>query len=262
MPSKSVQKTNIPTKGKTKQKAKKTSSSKGKGKGTQLQKQVDDVVSVSVSTTTTPPTTLSTTTPTPSTLSTTTPTVVPTVVPTVPVPVSVVAVEPVLTAEVTKVISTSEQIEQDFDSIVSKINDLKNLQNSISLELRKLQKNIGRHIKDNKRKKKRVSDPNKPKRNPSGFAKPAPISSELCDFLEKPYGSEMARTDVTREITQYIKKENLQDENNRRIILPDEKLQVLMKFPKGDEPITYFNLQKYLAVHFIKKEASVPTKTI
>ena len=240
MPSKSVPKTNTQAKGKSKsssnQKAKKTSSTKGKGKETQLQKPTD-VVNDSTSE---------------SKSVTETPTVA---------PVSAEVVEPVL-AEVTKELSTSEQIEQDFSSIVSKINDLKNLQNTISLELRKLQKNIGRHIKDNKRKKKRVSDPNKPKRNPSGFAKPAPLSSELCDFLEKPYGTEMARTDVTREITQYIKKENLQDENNRRIILPDEKLQVLMKFPKGDEPITYFNLQKYLAVHFIKKEASAPTKTI
>lgn len=173
----------------------------------------------------------------------------------VPVPVQAEQVE-------VKEQTTADLIEQEFSSIVSKINDLKTLQASISSDLKKLQKNIHRHIKENKRKKKRVSDPNKPKRNPSGFAKPAPLSSELCDFLEKPYGTEMARTDVTREITQYIKKQNLQDEKNRRIILPDKKLQVLMKFPEGDEPITYFNLQKYLAVHFLKKESSAPTKTI
>ena len=159
-------------------------------------------------------------------------------------------------------LSTGQLIEKDFVSLAEKLNTIRSLQASFASDLKKLQKNIMRHIKENKKKKKRVVDPNKPKRSPSGFAKPAPISTELCDFLEKPYGTEMARTEVTREITKYIKERNLQDEKNRRIILPDEKLQVLMKFPKGDEPITYFNLQKYLAVHFIKKEESAPTKTI
>ena len=153
-------------------------------------------------------------------------------------------------------VSTIEQIEKDFVSISTKLSELKSFQTVIVSDLKKLQKNVQKHIKETRKKKKRVVDPNRPKRNPSGFAKPAPLSTKLCDFLDKPYGTEMARTDVTREITQYIKKENLQDEKNRRIILPDAKLQSLMNFPEGadDEPITYFNLQKFLRVHFLKKD--------
>ena len=43
------------------------------------------------------------------------------------------------------------------------------------------------------------------KKEPSGFAKPTLISNELCDFLSKPNGTEMARTEVTKYLTQYIK---------------------------------------------------------
>ena len=167
-------------------------------------------------------------------------------------------------AEASVEASTIEQIEQDFVSITSKLSELKAFQTDIVNDLKKLQKNVQKHIKETRKKKKRVFDPNRPKRNPSGFAKPAPLSEKLCDFLDKPYGTEMARTDVTREITQYIKKENLQDQNNRRIILPDAKLQSLMNFPEDgqDEPITYFNLQKFLRVHFLKKENEQVSKTI
>jgi chromatin remodeling complex protein RSC6 len=153
-------------------------------------------------------------------------------------------------------ISTQTQIDIDFNSISEKIAQLKSLQTQIVNDLKKLQKNVSKHIKESNKKKKKVKDPNAPKRSPSGFAKPAPLSNDLCDFLNKPYGTEMARTDVTREITQYIKSENLQDEQNRRIILPDKKLKTLLNSSDVDDnPVTYFNLQKFLRVHFIKKDS-------
>ena len=59
------------------------------------------------------------------------------------------------------------------------------------------------------------------KRKPSGFAKPTVISDELCFFLGKPNGTEMARTEVTKYITQYIKENNLQSVENKKKIIPD-----------------------------------------
>mgnify|MGYP001988569258 CR=1 FL=1 len=103
------------------------------------------------------------------------------------------------------------------------------------------------------RRKKRVQDPNKPKRAPSGFAKPALISSQLCSFLGKTEGTEMARTEVTKFLTTYIKEHNLQDPTNKRRILPDKKLGKLLN-AKKDEEVTYFNLQKYMKVHYPNKE--------
>lgn len=172
-----------------------------------------------------------------------------------PVPVSEAAPEPVTTS--TTETSSIESIEMEFLSLATRLQELKTLQSSIVSDLKKLHKTVHRHMKENskKNKKRKNLDPNRPKREPSGFAKPALISSELCSFLGKPEGTEMARTEVTKYLTQYIKEHKLQDEANRRKILPNKQLQQLLNVGKGDE-VTYFNLQKYMKVHFPKSAVS------
>jgi chromatin remodeling complex protein RSC6 len=101
--------------------------------------------------------------------------------------------------------------------------------------------------------KKRRSNVN---RKPSGFVKPARISDELAQFLGKTVGTEMARTDVSKEINTYIQANSLQDKQNGRIIHPDDKLTKLLKVNKDDE-LTYFNLQKYMKIHFMKATPAV-----
>lgn len=88
-------------------------------------------------------------------------------------------------------------------------------------------------------------------RAPSGFVKPTKISDELATFLGKPIGTEMARTEVTREINVYIRSNNLQDAANGRQINANPALAALLKLKEGDA-LTYFNLQKYMSGHFIK----------
>ena len=117
-------------------------------------------------------------------------------------------------------------------------------------EFRILERQTARELKNAQK----ASQKNKRKvgnRAPSGFVKPTLISNELADFLGKPEGSEMARTDVTREINKYIRTNNLQDKENGRKIIPDKKLTSLLKLKKGDE-LTYFNLQRYMSPHFAK----------
>ena len=94
-------------------------------------------------------------------------------------------------------------------------------------------------------------------RSPSGFVKPTLISNELAAFLGKDKGTEMARTEVTREINGYIRAHKLQDPKNGRRILPDKKLAKLLKLKKDDE-LTYFNLQRYMSPHFAKSGKSAP----
>ena len=167
-----------------------------------------------------------------------------------PVEVSAPATE---TTEVTPL----QQIDQGFTSLNSKLAEFKALYASINTDLRALQKNIQRYMKDSSKRNRRnrSADPSKPKRAPSGFAKPALISNALCNFLGKPEGTEMARTEVTKHLTQYIKTNSLQDEENRRKIVPDAALKKLLNVKDSDE-VTYFNLQKYMKVHFPKSASA------
>jgi chromatin remodeling complex protein RSC6 len=138
---------------------------------------------------------------------------------------------------------------------LSKLNQLGYLIASLKTEYRTLEKKWTREIKTAQKsqaKRKRKSG----NRQPSGFVKPTKISDELAKFLEKPVGTEMARTDVTREINTYIRAHNLQDKENGRKIIPDAKLASLLKLKKTDE-LTYFNLQRYMSPHFSKAEKSV-----
>merc|ERR1712188_349911 len=104
-------------------------------------------------------------------------------------------------------------------------------------------------------KKKKKQGVNGKKREPSGFAKPTQISKDLCDFLGKSYGTEMARTEVTKYLTEYIRTNNLQFPKDKRKIIPDKKLQKLLGSSKEDE-VTYFNLQKWMKPHFQKATTS------
>tara|TARA_B110000483_G_scaffold221753_1_gene278017 strand:- start:45 stop:359 length:315 start_codon:yes stop_codon:yes gene_type:complete len=98
---------------------------------------------------------------------------------------------------------------------------------------------------------------NKGTRAPSGFVKPTKISDELANFLGKEKGFMMARTDVTKEMTNYIRENKLQDKDNGRKIIPDSKLKKLLNIDQSVE-LTYFNLQKYMSPHFEKSVPATP----
>ena len=83
----------------------------------------------------------------------------------------------------------------------------------------------------------------------TGLLKPVDISNDLCAFLEIPYGSKIARCEVTKQIAKYIKDNNLQNPENKRQILPDNKLNELLK-PSSGFILTYFNIQTLLKPHY------------
>jgi len=162
-------------------------------------------------------------------------------------------VETATTCAVTETAVTTDAEAAVADQSVEFIAKLKQLGSMISAltaEYRVLEKKWSRDLKTaNKQSSKRKRKAGN--RAPSGFVKPTKISDELAKFLEKPTGSEMARTDVTREINTYIRAHKLQDKDNGRKINPDTKLAALLKLKKTDE-LTYFNLQKYMSPHFAK----------
>merc|ERR1711991_591631 len=113
-----------------------------------------------------------------------------------------------------------------------------------------LEKTVSRELKAAQKSSKR-SRRSSGTRAPSGFVKPTRISDELATFLGKAIGCEMARTEVSKEINQYIRSKSLQDKENGRKIPPDAALTKLLNIGKDDE-LTYFNLQRYMKHHFVK----------
>ena len=74
------------------------------------------------------------------------------------------------------------------------------------------------------------------------------LSPELSHLLGK---EELPRTQVVKELWVYIKAHNLQDETNKRIINPDEKL---AKVFGSNDPIDMFKMTAKVSQHMKKKE--------
>lgn len=129
---------------------------------------------------------------------------------------------------------------------------------AISTALKALEKEYTKERKEMAKKAEKYTRKNKSNRNPSGFAKKAPISSALADFLGLPHGSELARTDATRQINMYIKSNNLQNPQAKKEILCDAKLKSLLQ-PADGEVVHFFNLQRFLKKHFISASSPVAT---
>jgi chromatin remodeling complex protein RSC6 len=160
---------------------------------------------------------------------------------------------PVVVSEMENVVVASDageySITTGFSEFISKFQTMLASFNALKTELRSLEKITVKQLKVAEKlssKKRRKGN-----RAPSGFVKPSLISDELAKFLDKPCGTEMARTDVTREINKYIRANNLQDKSNGRKINPDKQLTQLLKI-EDTVDLTYFNLQKYMGPHFPK----------
>lgn len=168
-------------------------------------------------------------------------------------PVEVVEVKATnaVVADAPKEADVEQSVAEDFGVFMSKMQGLSSQFSALRNEFRSLEKKAMRELK-NARKKSAQRQRKSGNRSPSGFVKPTLITDELANFLGKDKGSEMARTEVTREINKYIRAHKLQDPENGRKINPDSKLEKLLKIPKG-EVLTYFNLQRYMSPHFPKK---------
>ena len=172
-------------------------------------------------------------------------------------PAPTTAPEPVVEAAAPEEVEKPEESDLMEVSAVffTKLQQMGTMITAIKSEYRALEKKWVREIKQSQKaakKKRKVGN-----RAPSGFVKAARISDELAAFLGVDKGVEMARTDVTKEITAYVKAHSLQDKDNGRQINPDAKLKKLLHLG-ADDVLSYFNLQKFMSPHFHKKSDDAP----
>jgi len=128
--------------------------------------------------------------------------------------------------------------------------------------IKKLAKDIH---KESSKRKKRPANPNGIPRKPSGFATPVEVTDKLCILLGEEPGTKIARTEVTKRITLYIKGNNpagkpITDPEKPKYIHLDYNMKNVFELDTSEEYcISWFDLQKHLKVCYPKKVAPAVT---
>lgn len=153
---------------------------------------------------------------------------------------------------------------EKFDLLIKDFNTLMETSKSLSARMKVLQKEVNKSSRSKRSRKTAADvDPDAPKR-PSALQKPVAISNELCKFLGFEPDTEHSRQEVTAAINAYVKTNNLQNPENRRYILLEgsdaaTSLKTLLRDP--DQPLTFFNIQRYLKPHYPMSEKEKKTLT-
>ena len=166
-----------------------------------------------------------------------------------PAPV-VVASTPVEAASTAPVAPTTS-LDDDLKAVSTNLNSLRETASTLLSQIKKLEKRVHREMKDARKRRRRVKlDENgvEVKRAPSIFERPTQVTAELLTFLGRPAATLMSRSEVTKAVNDYVKAHNLK---NKHDIKPDAPLRKLLAIGEG-EPLTYFNLQRYLNRHYVK----------
>ena len=100
-----------------------------------------------------------------------------------------------------------------FENLLITLKQFKKDINKLNNDVIKLQEKNEKRIKKIQKK-----NANKKKRKPSGFAKPLNVTDDLCSFMGKDNGTKIARTEVTQHLIKYIKDNNLQNNENKKIL--------------------------------------------
>lgn len=163
----------------------------------------------------------------------------------------VVASTPVEAAAVAAPVVPATTLDEDIKAVTGNLNTLKETVSSMLAQVKKLEKRVHRELKDARKRKRRAKVEEgadaKP-RTPSIFERPTQVTDELCKFLGKANGTLMSRSEVTKAVNNYVKEKGLK---NKHDIKPDAALKKLLAIGEG-EPLTYFNLQRYLNRHYVK----------
>jgi len=148
--------------------------------------------------------------------------------------------------------SNTEQLNEfhfasNFEDILNNIANVKTSITQLTMQLKNLEKDVKKKMKAYD---KISTKPKKSTRKPSGFAQPVNVSKELQNFMKLNDDDKVARTEVTKYLSSYIKEHKLKSQENGRVIVPNEELGSLLG-ANDDETITFFNLQRFMNKHFI-----------
>lgn len=156
----------------------------------------------------------------------------------------------------TRRVHTVESVDSEFDSLIRLIDDEINrlkesTQKTKGVRFLKSTRKRLTVIREHNKRVSRRKQTEKRKNNNSGFLKPVQVSRELSDFVGWDHSQLHSRVEATKALCQYISKNNLQDQSNKRIIVPDDRLRKVLSYSDNEaNPLTYYNMQKYMTRHF------------
>jgi hypothetical protein len=170
-----------------------------------------------------------------------------------PAPVATPVAAPVAaTTDAAAPAAPATTLDEDLKGVLSSLTSLRDSVSAMITEVKRLDKRVHREIKDARKRRRRVKaegeEGAKP-RGPSIFEIPTKVTDELCKFLGHPTGTLISRSNVTKQINNYVKEKGLK---NKHDIKPDAALKKLLQVPEGEQ-LTYFNLQRYLNRHYVKE---------
>jgi len=173
-----------------------------------------------------------------------------------PVVASAAPVAPVV--ETVAEVVEEVRLESEAKSITARLLAVRETVSELISEAKRLEKKAAKvqKLADKRRRRKAPveGEEGKPARV-SIFQIPTDISPALCAFMGRAAGSQESRSNVTKFITTYVKEKNLK---NKHDITADAPLLKLLNLTAEDK-LTYFNLQKYLNIHYLKKDKPVAT---
>jgi chromatin remodeling complex protein RSC6 len=136
-----------------------------------------------------------------------------------------------------------------FDEISGNVSEIYQQLRDVKSKMKRLHSAYLRDVKSNKPKK-----DNKDAKG--GFVKPTRVPNKLADLLDIPRGTLLSRTDVTKRLYKYFKDNELQDDDDNRIIRPTREVRKAFGLSKkaikitdvrDTDGITIYTLQTHIA---------------
>lgn len=156
----------------------------------------------------------------------------------------------------------------DFDDkiklIIDSLKEFKKLYKKKCKECEKITEKYEKLINENKELKEKLrnrSDKNQnkntKKKSPviTDFTVEREISDELAFFLSETKDKRISLVELNRIVVDYIKDKELQDKNNRKNIILDDKLEGLFQDLSGNE-LNFSNINLHLEKHLTKNSNS------
>lgn len=187
-----------------------------------------------------------------------------------PAPVAAPVVAPVAAAPEASAVEAAAgpttTLQQDIDSLIAQTVALRDSASSMLKALQRLNKRSAREMREAGRRRRRQrktegTEGSETAKRPTIFKTPVTLKNELCSFLGKPAGTQMAPADVTKAFSAYVNAHGLKnaEKGQGHTIHPDAAMRKLFGLREG-ETVSYRNVQKSLYdLYILPKKASATT---